>query len=143
MSTELSGALRLRWKAVGSAAKGSDGKVKFPTLSTEPGLYRFRIWKQDGSKAVYVRESDNLQRRFSHYRNPGPTQETNLRLNALFMEVISNGGNIEIDVVTDQAWIIWSDVDKQADFSRKSVRRLFENFILSAEKAIDIQDLNR
>ncbi len=33
------------------------------------------------NETVYVGESDNLRRRISHYRNPGPTQRTNIRIN--------------------------------------------------------------
>ena len=88
-------------------------------------------------------ETDNLQRRFAHYRNPGPTQPTNLRLNALFTELLSKGGSIEIEIVIDQAWIRWNNSELPADFGSKSVRRLFENFVLSAEKAVEIEDLNK
>ena len=33
----------------------------------------------DGGRTLglYVGETDNLQRRLAHYRNPGPTQATN------------------------------------------------------------------
>jgi hypothetical protein len=112
-------------------------------VSTSPGLYRFRISKFDGGAAIYVGETDNLQRRFAHYRNPGPTQATNLRLNAFFLAVISSGGRIEVDIVIDKAWLTWSDVEVKADFRRKSFRRLFENLVLSAERADSIEDLNK
>jgi len=140
---ELVGTLRLKWQPIGTAIKETNGKIKFPKLPTKPGLYRFRVRTSDGNEGVYVGETDNLQRRFAHYRNPGPTQPTNLRLNALFTELLSKGGSIEIEIVIDQAWIRWNNSELPADFGSKSVRRLFENFVLSAEKAVEIEDLNK
>jgi hypothetical protein len=90
-----------------------------------------------------VRETDNLQRRLAHYRNPGPSQATNLRLNAFFLAIISSGGSIEFDMVTQEAWITWDEVEAPADFRRKSLRRLFENLVVSAERAEAIEDLNK
>jgi hypothetical protein len=143
MNEELSAKLRLVWLPVGSTVIDDAGKLKFPRVSTSPGLYRFRISKLNGGAAIYVGETDNLQRRFAHYRNPGPTQATNLRLNAFFLAVISSGGSIEVDIVIDKAWLTWSDVEVKADFRRKSARRLFENLVLCAERADSIEDLNK
>ena len=81
--TVLACALRLQWLPIGTAQRDEEGKIKFPKLPARPGLYQFKIFRSDGSQAIYVGETDNLQRRFAHYRNPGPTQATNLRLNAL------------------------------------------------------------
>jgi hypothetical protein len=143
LTNRLSCKLRLEWLPVGVVAQDADGKVRFPTLPTKPGLYQFKIFGRDGSQAIYVGETDNLQRRFAHYRNPGPTQATNLRLNALFKELLSKGATIEVEIVTDQAWISWSESEVTADLARKSVRRLFENFVLCAERASEVEDLNR
>ena len=42
-------------------------------------LYRFRLDGVAQSISTYIGESDNLQRRSSGYRNPGPSQKTNIR----------------------------------------------------------------
>jgi hypothetical protein len=141
--SELCGELRLVWTAAGSVRQDPDGKIRFPALKKCSGLYRFLVNRIDGSRAVYVGESDNLQRRFTHYRNPGPSQTTNIRINTLFVDVLSEGGFIEVEVVIDQAWIKADGEEKVASFDRKDMRRLFENFILVTQSVVEIEDLNK
>jgi hypothetical protein len=126
MGDVLAGALRLEWQSVGSAFEETDGKIKFPKLPAMPGLYQFQIFRRDGSQAIYVGESDNLQRRFAHYRNPGPTQQTNLRLNGLFRELLSQQAKIDIEIVTSVDFVerlgdagrLCSKVGKTVDLNR-------------------------
>ena len=143
LGTEISATLRLAWTPVGAVIKDAGGKIKFPKLSTRGGLYRFSVRRIDGSRAVYVGESDNIQRRFSHYRNPGQTQPTNIRINALFIAILDRGGQVDVSVVTDMAWIKSADQEEVADFRRKDIRRLFENFVLVTQKAAEIEELNK
>jgi hypothetical protein len=136
--------LRLQWKSAGTLTQDKDGRIRFPKLSAAPGLYQFKIFRSDGTRAVYVGETSDIQRRFAHYRNPGPTQQTNIRLNAMFTELLLQGAKIEIEIVTDGAWTIWNSGNEvKADLSKKAVRRLFENFVLCAEQAVDVENLNR
>src|ERR1044071_9357187 len=121
----LSAQLRLQWNPVGSVTLDSSGKVKFPSLPTRPGLYQFRIRGPKGDLGRYIGETDKLQRRFAHYRNPGPTQPTNLRLNALLREVLATGGTVEIAIVTDGVFITRDAVQQTADLTNKNTRRLF------------------
>jgi hypothetical protein len=141
---ELICALRMKWQQIGVAVLDTNHKIEFPKLPSKPGLYRLNVTRPDGSEGRYVGETDNLQRRFAHYRNPGPTQATNIRLNALCMRAIANGGVVALAVVTDEAWVAWgSSAEVRADFGRKSVRRLFEKLAVSADKAIEVEDLNK
>jgi hypothetical protein len=142
-SGEITCELRLAWASLGSIRKDLDGKIQFPLAESRCGVYRFLIHRSDGSGAAYVGEAENLQRRFAQYRNPGPSQLTNQRINALFAEVLSLGGSIDVETVTDKAWIRTSGSEQVADLSRKDVRRLFENFILATQKVAGIEDLNR
>src|SRR5438094_9526276 len=71
-----------RWSEVGSIALDPAGKLAFPSLTREPGMYRLAIIERAGTTAVYVGEADDLRRRFAHYRNPGTTQPTKKRINA-------------------------------------------------------------
>jgi hypothetical protein len=41
---------------------------------------------------VYIGEADKLARRMQQYRAPGPSQPTNIRLNAELHRVLANGG---------------------------------------------------
>lgn len=48
--------------------------------------------------SVYIGESDNLARRMGNYRNPGPTQPTNERLQARMLETLAGGGKASVSV---------------------------------------------
>jgi hypothetical protein len=135
--------LRFGWGDIGTVHLDENGKLKFPKLPIKPGLYQFRVHGPKGDVGRYVGETDNLQRRFAHYRNPSPTQPTNLRLNALLKEVLGQGGNVELAIVTDSAWISRNGQEEIADLTDKNVRRLFENVALITGQARDILDLNK
>jgi hypothetical protein len=79
---ELRCSLRLRWKPMGRVLLDEKGKLRFPNMPEVPGLYRLRLRTSSGIESNYVGQSDSLRRRFFHYRNPGPTQSTNIRLTA-------------------------------------------------------------
>jgi hypothetical protein len=135
--------LRFGWGEIGNVLLDGSGKLRFPDLPTKPGLYEFRVRGPKGDAGRYVGETDNLQRRFAHYRNPGPTQPTNLRLNALVKEVLGQGGNVEPAIVIDNAWIIRNGQEELADLTNKNVRRLFENAALITGQSRDVLDLNK
>lgn len=133
---------RLNWVPADRVILDATGKLHFPTAPTSGGLYRFKTKYPDGRFAVYVGESDNLRRRFSNYRNPGPTQQTSLRINAWLRELLSSGGEISVALV-DQATMSSEAGTANANFSQKSVRRLFEQLAISVEHASEIESLNR
>lgn len=139
----ISGALKIEWDVVGKIRLDESGKITFPTVPPEPGLYQFHINKSNGGSRRYVGETDNLYRRFGHYRNPGPTQWTNLRLNALFRELLLQNEVIEVAIATKRAWMLKDNKEQVPDFSKKIVRRLFENFVLVMNDGHDIEDLNK
>lgn len=139
---ELMCALRLHWIPKGRVTLDAQGKVQFPPAPAAGGLYRFKTQYPDGRFALYIGESDNLKRRFSNYRNPGPTQQTSLRINAWLIELLSSGGEISTAIVED-ARMTTKRGEATADFSIKSVRRLFEQLAISLEHASEIEPLNR
>lgn len=139
----LIGALKVEWEIVGKLSLGSDDKIKFPKAPSKGGLYQFHVKRKNGVLSRYVGETENLNRRFAHYRNPGPTQLTNLRINALFRELLSHEEAITLAIVTERAWILRNDKEEAADFTEKSMRRLFENFVLVMGKAGEMEELNR
>jgi hypothetical protein len=142
MSAELKTTLRLKWETWGSVRMDSKGKLRFPVFSWGPNLYRFSIEKANGSRVEYIGETDDLKRRFSHYRSPGPSQPTNRRMNSLCKEVLSEGGKIEIDLA-EEAWIELNGVEKRANFHSKNMRRLFEYFALATGWSDEIGLLNK
>jgi hypothetical protein len=134
--------LRLCWRPLGRVIIDGDGKARFPVVTAVAGLYRFKTHYPDGRIETYIGESDNLRRRFSNYRNPGPTQQTSLRINAWLRELLGSGGAISVAILDDAHTRI-ADAEVQADLSQKSVRRLFEQFAISAQDASEIDILNR
>lgn len=139
---ELTCALRLKWKPTGRVVMDQSGKPRFPAVPAAPGLYRLRLRTSEGKESKYIGESDNIQRRFGNYRNPGPTQQTSLRINKVVRELLTSGGQISVSVAQD-VWIKSTQGESQADLSRKAVRCLFENFALSLEGASEVESLNR
>lgn len=118
------------------------GKLLFPSAPPKPGLYRFRIRAPEREER-YVGEADDLRRRFQHYRTPGPTQATNIRLNERFSHAPNQGAKIAVAIVVASAWIRREDSLEQADLALKTVRRLFESLALVAENDTLITSLNR
>jgi hypothetical protein len=139
---ELRCSLSLRWKPIGRVLLDEKGKLRFPIMPEGPGLYRLRLKTSDGIESNYVGQSDSLRRRFFHYRNPGPTQVTNIRLNQLIRDLLSRGGEVSVATAYD-VWVRTEQGAARADLNRGSLRRLFENLALAVEQASDIDSLNR
>lgn len=74
------------WSSLGPVGLDS-GRLAFPRAPERPGIYRL-----DLGDRVYIGETDRLRRRFQHYRTPGPSQRTNVRLNKATVEVLDRGG---------------------------------------------------
>ena len=102
------------------------GKLRFPDTPDVPGIYRYDL----GAK-IYIGETDRLRRRFQHYRTPGPTQPTNIRLNAIIMNLFDAGIPVMVSTITSAN----IEVDKDTsplDLRQKAARLLVENAALSA-----------
>lgn len=81
------------WREIGEVRIGTDGKLVMPDPGVQPGVYRFRL-AGDDTASVYIGESDDLRRRFAHYRNPGPSQRTNVRMNERMRARLTGGGTV-------------------------------------------------
>lgn len=115
------------WRDVGAITVEA-GRLRFPDVPESPGVYRF-----DLGQAVYIGEADRLRRRFQHYRTPGAGQPTNLRLNALMLRLLGEGGAVAVCTVTT-ASIEVDDQRSPLDFREKSARLLVENAALTAKR---------
>ena len=88
------------WQLVGRVAL-VDGKLAFPPVPGATGVYRFTFFEASGEKAaVYVGEAAPLSRRFQLYRTPGPSQQTNVRMNPFMVGTLASGGQIRVEIVT-------------------------------------------
>lgn len=132
--------ISMQWQPVGRIVS-LNGRLSFPAAPSCPGLYRFRV-RHGNRESVYYGESDNLARRFTNYRHPGSTQQTNVRVNQKFTEMLESGAEISVAVIFKTAWISRDGQRLAADFSLKAVRRLFEHAAIHA-CGEDIESLNR
>lgn len=131
----------VQWLMAGHVQLDDGGKPAFPTLPRAPGLYRFRFSGGPLDRArIYIGESDDLRRRGGNYRNPGPTQPTNIRVNALLREHLAQGGEVEVLVATS-AEVNTAQGAARLDLSRKAARLLAENACLVAAQISDDADI--
>ena len=134
--------LRFVWVEAGEVTLDTDEKLSFPDVSRHPGLYRFRV-EHDGDDLIYIGETEEFKRRFSHYRNPGPSQTTNIRLNKLFRDASQEGRRVFVSVVIDTAWVSTQGVERRADFSVKAERVLLEHAAIVRAKSEGLDVLNK
>jgi hypothetical protein len=139
-SLELS--VGMTWRALGSLMLDDSGKLVFPQVPDIAGLYRFRLLGA-GQIRHYIGETVRLRRRFSHYAKPGPSQATNIRINALLREHLEAGERIEIDIMTDADSMVIVGDATPVNFTDKATRRLFEHAAIVAEGGEEIESLNR
>jgi hypothetical protein len=109
------------WQAAGTAGIVND-RLEMPALEGRPGIYRFAIAEANGSQCFYIGETDNLSRRMAHYRNPGPSQQTNVRLHARLQKVLTQGGRVAVSVVVAALC-----TGNALDLSHRPARLLIEN----------------
>ena len=141
VTAPLSGTVRMSWVKRGRVEIDERGKPLFPAVPDAPGLYRLHIVSAGGDESVYIGESANLRRRFGNYRNPGPTQETSLRINGVIRFALESGGHLSIATADDIVFEI-NGAPIVIDLNRTSIRRMLENFAISLETAEDVESLN-
>jgi hypothetical protein len=134
--------IRLAWLPLGRVELGLGSKLVFPMADAVPALYRFRIRRADTEKC-YIGQTENLSRRLGLYRNPGPSQQTNIRLNAEMVQALAAGAEIGVSAVTADAWIDRGAGPVPADLSSVATRCLLENAAILESAAIDVEALNR
>lgn len=132
----------VKWRNLGTLTQDAHFNLSFPSAPTIPGLYRFRLMDSNSRKS-YIGETIHLRRRFQHYRTPGPSQATNIRINDLLKAHLASGGNVEVDIIIDSVILTISKKEVGADLNDKATRRLIENAMLVAESDTEIDTLNR
>jgi hypothetical protein len=120
------------WRDAGAVSLGTRG-LQFPSLPPGPGIYRFRFAGL-GQGGAYVGEASQLKRRAYHYTRPGPSQATNLRMNAEMREHLAQGGHIAVSIITEATIEIDGVAAAALDLDAASSRRLVENAILRGLK---------
>lgn len=115
------------WREVGQI-RVEAARLRFPEVAETPGVYRF-----DLGDTIYLGETDRLRRRFQHYRTPGVSQPTNVRLNALMLRLLGEGSALSVCAVTS-ASIEVDGHSSPLDLRDKAARLLVENAALTAAR---------
>jgi hypothetical protein len=77
-----------------------------------------------------------------HYRTPGPSQQTNLRLNALLVAHLKGDEEVSLSVVTGDVAVSCAGHEHKVDLSSKTERLLLESAALISARAAGIPTLN-
>ncbi|MGO8976324.1 MAG: hypothetical protein ACLQNV_22725 [Steroidobacteraceae bacterium] len=133
--------IKFEWSALARVGLDPQGKLAFPRAPSQPGLYRFEF---DGAKGrqEYIGETDTLDRRFQHYRTPGPSQSTNIRLNALMREVINSNGTVGVSIIVDGASVTMDGRTRSPRMQSKLDRVLLEHAAIYAAREAGISVVN-
>lgn len=133
--------VRLQWIHAGVVVLDSAGKPAFPRRAASHGLYRLTFTAS--TARMYIGESENLHRRLSgNYRNPGPSQQTSTRINALLRKHLATGGIVLLAVAT-AATVVTDGHERPLDLSTKAGRLLAESAALvHAQVTEDAQIVN-
>ena len=115
------------WREIGHI-RVEAGRLRFPEVPETRGVYRF-----DLGKTIYLGETDRLRRRFQHYRTPGVSQPTNVRLNSLMLRLLGEGSAVSVCAVMS-ASIEVDGHSSPLDLREKAARLLVESAALTAAR---------
>ena len=82
ISKEKKLSISYKWSSIGCVAIDHKERLKFPPINEQAGIYKIEIIAST-NLFEYIGETDNFKRRLQHYRTPGATQSTNIRINHL------------------------------------------------------------
>jgi hypothetical protein len=120
------------------------GKLHFPRVPAAPGVYRMTFHDDRGQLVgVYVGEADLLPRRFQHYRTPGPSQQTNIRLNLVMVNTLTADGRIRLMVATTAQLVAADGTEAPLNLTWKAARVLVERAAEVTERTAGMPMLNR
>jgi len=93
-----------------------------------PAVYRWVIYeKQPGDlKRLYIGEAELLSRRVYGYLNPGPSQQTNIRLKARFEEEMKADNKVTLETLEFEPFDMAGVSISMQDLADKRVRRFLE-----------------
>lgn len=131
--------VEFEWTTLGELGLDVVRRLRFPAAATVAGLYQLLVESADARPGVYLGETSNLRRRFAHYRSPGSTEATNLRMRAALTEALDRGARITVLVVTDARVRLEAREWEALDLARKHQRLVAEQSAIAA--ALLVEDL--
>lgn len=133
-------AIEFEWQEAGRVTLDAAGGLVFPVLPREPGLYRFWIEGADERPSVYVGEASDLRRRMQHYRTPGVSQATNIRLNELLKTAIAAGSVVALSTLTAVTVTLNEDEPRGLPLNRRNARLVAEQSAIAAAAVQNLSD---
>lgn len=118
------------WRPAGSVVADGAGNIRFPSVDEVPGIYRFDLLSSSAPARAYVGQTDRLRRRMQHYRTPGPSQTTNVRLKALVLGLLAEGGTVDLLTCTSAIVETSAAPRRPLDLRQKGCRVLVEHAAL-------------
>lgn len=119
--------MQCEWVSAGAVSL-VEGEIVMPALPEEPSIYQW-VFRHDRRERRYVGEAERLRRRFRHYRKPGPSQSTNLRMRERAIRVLEADGSIELLLATNVEFVRDGE-PHPVDLASKHARCLVENAAL-------------
>ncbi len=129
----------LVWRTIGFVTLDGRGKPAFPHLPSDPAVYRLVLDGPSGP-SLYIGETDNLRRRCGNYRNPGPSQQTSMRIGELLRRDLQLGCAIRLDIAEVRLTVGGNPLE--VDLASKAVRILVEHAALAAAAAAGTETHN-
>lgn len=139
---ETSVKIKFSWKDIGNVKLDENENLTFSKPPSIPGVYKLTIISEF-KNSIYIGQTENLLRRFQHYRTPGPSQKTNIRLNIIMIEQLKSGSKITISIISNNASLNRDGINSHANFSKRNERILFEHGALVALKNTTLEVLNK
>lgn len=132
------------WQARGRL-EPAGGMLVFPPVPDAAGICRLTFTAATGEcTGVYIGETDRLRRRFQNYRTPGTDERLTMhRLNRAMAEILSTGGHISVEVVTQAEVATGTRPPVLLNLSWKAGRVLIERAAEVRERAAGTTMLNR
>jgi hypothetical protein len=131
------------WQPVGNL-RLQGGKLLFPEVPNVPGIHRMTFTRASGEPAgIYIGEGYPLPRRFNGYRNPGPSQQTNLRLNPIMTGTLAEGGRMALEIATQAHISIAGNDLTPLSLADKAARVLVERAAETRARTAGLQVHNR
>jgi hypothetical protein len=109
----------------------------------KPVIYRWIIDRGQGERCYYIGEAIRFcPDRLSSYLFPGPSQQTNIRLNRIFQEGIKNGASLRLEILRMSGAFV-NDLDlEEKDLARQDIRRLIEKLLVTLYRNQGLDLLN-
>jgi hypothetical protein len=110
-----------------------------------PSIYKWTVYfsKKDDLKIIYIGETDGLFNRIKGYINPGPTQGTNIRINNLFKNYLTENKHISLETLKFNEININNTIINYKDLNDKNIRKSIENLFIAIYKRDNYILLNK